>query len=787
MKSSFSRSPVRAVWLVAIWGGCATLYAQPNSPAQAPKARLSLVSSVDAVAPGQPFDLGIVFKLDKGWHTYWQNGGDAGQAPTVKWTLPEGFAAGEPQYPAPSTHLSPGPIVTYILEHEPVLLVRVVPPTSVPAKTVTLAAKIRYLVCEQVCVIENADLKVELPVTTSAGEVKPANDALIAKARAAMPKASSEHVSVTARTSPAALSPGKKFELLIAVEVKNNRHIPSNQPGTPKLTPLELYLNRVPDVSFDKPVFPTVGQRSDSALGTVNEFGGTFEIRVPGEIDAQAAAGPYPIRGVLKFQTCDDKGACSAPEALAFALVDLGTKKGDAGIGQGLPANPAVSPTTSPQGLDEAGSFVDRFGLVGLFAACFLYGLFINATPCVLPLLSIKVLGFVQQAHESRGRTLALGLSFGAGVILFFVVLGLLASAGKNILQYPIAVIALGTVVTALALSMLGVYTLQVPSAAVSLEQRFGREGALSSFGKGALAPVLGFACTGPLLAGAFGWATQQPPKIAILAFVMAGLGMASPYVLLGANPNWLSFLPKPGNWMITFERIMGFLLLGMVVLLLHPLSTQIGSDGLEWTLVFLVVVAMACWLLGKIDFSMTTAARWRYRISAAALVLLVSGVIYGWAYPLDEAHERQRRLAKQTGRVHPEDWSNGIPWQVWSREAVESAVQSGRTVFVDFTSASCTNCKVNKLVAINTVEAKAKMKSMGVYAFQGDFSFDDPEIAAQLGRFHRPGVPLNLIYPPGRLDSPIVMAPLFTKEELLRRLDEAGPSRVASTVTVGG
>ena len=187
-----------------------------------------------------------------------------------------------------------------------------------------------------------------------------------------------------------------------------------------------------------------------------------------------------------------------------------------------------------------------------------------------------------------------LGLSFGAGVLVFFVLLGLLASAGKNILQFPVAIITLGGVVMSLALSMLGVFTLQVPTTATTLEAKIQKEGMISSFGKGALAPVLGFACTGPFLAGAFGWATQQPAHIAILAFLFSGLGMASPYVLLGANTNWFSFLPKPGNWMITFERIMGFLLLGMVLWLVNPLVAQIGAEGLQWTLGFFVALAMA-------------------------------------------------------------------------------------------------------------------------------------------------------------------------------------------------
>jgi thiol:disulfide interchange protein DsbD len=397
--------------------------------------------------------------------------------------------------------------------------------------------------------------------------------------------------------------------------------------------------------------------------------------------------------------------------------------------------------------------------------------LFINATPCVLPVLSIKVLGFVQQARESRGRTLMLGLAFGVGVMIFFVLLGLLAASGRNILQYPIAVIALGAIVMALALNMLGVYTLQAPDAASKLEAKIGQEGVAASFGKGALAPVLGFACTGPLMAGMFGFAAKQEPGVAIAAFLVTGLGMASPYVLLGANPNWLGFLPRPGQWMITFERIMGFLLLGMVIWLIHPLITHIGATGFEWTLVFLVVVALSCWLLGQVQITMPARKRWSYRGGAAGMVVLSWAVIFGMVYPLSEA---------QGGHTYAggNDWSKGVPWRPWT---VEEAVRSGKTVFVDFTAAWCTVCKQNKGRAINTPEVLARMEEYGVIPMQGDWTGRGPEIAAMLAKYDRAGVPLNLIFPAGRPDEPIVLTPNLTKQYLLDKLEEAGPSRDAN------
>jgi thiol:disulfide interchange protein DsbD len=573
-------------------------------------------------------------------------------------------------------------------------------------------------------------------------------------------------------------------------------------------------------------VYPVPKTRKDPYLGELSEFDGRIVIRVPGEIDASREAAPIKLAGALVYQACDDQGHCFPPDAISFALtVGLGRRSeggvhvdwlaaSTAEMTQGTPppalaatsvdqteppsptpANSLVGMTGVPTSFGGTSSssagrlpgFLGRFGLGGLLVGCFLYGLFINATPCVLPLLSIKVLGFVQQAHEARRRTLVLGLTFGGGVMVFFVVLGLLAAAGTNILQFPEAVIGLGTVVMAMGLSMLGVFTLQPPNAALSLEANIKKEGALSSFGKGALAPVLGFACTGPLLAGAFGWATQQPPLVAVVAFLFAGLGMAFPYMVLGANPHWLSFLPRPGQWMVVFERIMGFLLLAMVIWLLHPLVTQIGSEGLEWTLVFLVFVGLACWVFGQVRFDMSAMRRWAYRGGAIAVVVFAGGIIYEGVFPLDEAVAAAQAVREAVANCENGESAHKVHFRSWSAQAVEETVRSGKPAFVDFTAAYCTVCKVNKAVAINTPEVHDKMKALDIVAFQGDFTTDDPEVFAALQKHGRWGVPLNLIYPAGRPDAPLVLETQLTKQYLLQKLDDANRMRPASIATGGG
>lgn len=737
-----------------------------------PKARLSLHSSVEAVAPGQPFEVGIRFALEKGWHIYWVNSGESGMAPVVTWDIPDGFAAGDLRFPVPKRHVTPPNITTNVLCGEPMLLVPLTPPGSIPDRSITIQAKVDYLICKTKCIRESAELKLDMDVSPEA-EVNEKAAVLFEQARRVLPKATAKHVTLTPEVHASALTPNQAFEFTLTVDVVEGHRIVMHEPSVKDVAGCELFIEPTAGVWFDDAVYPKSRVRTVSDLGDVGMYSGRFVISVPAEVDEKPSSDRVRFAGVLAYQLVTADGTAVAPSAVSFELLADETSTGTGSV-----ARAALDGTGGGQGNESGGFFAD-LGLLGRLVACFLYGLFINATPCVLPVLSIKVLGFVQQAHESRRRTLVLGLAFGAGVLLFFVILGLLAAGGTNILQFPAAVISLGAIVMALALSMLGVYTLGAPSAAANLEARIRQEGLFASFGKGSLAPVLGFACTGPLLAGAWGWAVQQPSHVAVLAFLFAGLGMASPYVVLGANPNWLSFLPKPGPWMVTFERIMGFLLLAMVIWLIHPLVKQIGPAGLEWTLIFYVAIAFGCWLLGKVDYGAPAPARWRYRGGAIALIAVAGLFIYGWAHPLGQAEARQHELRLRSHAGHV-DGSKDIPWRPWSEEAVRETVVSGKTVFVDFTADYCPKCRSNKALAVNTPEVRAKMKALGIVPFQADFTSRDPAIAEGLRKHSRASLPLNLIYPAAKPDEPIILRTKLTTGYLLEKLDEAGPSQSA-------
>jgi thiol:disulfide interchange protein len=279
-----------------------------------------------------------------------------------------------------------------------------------------------------------------------------------------------------------------------------------------------------------------------------------------------------------------------------------------------------------PEGFARRGGV--HHNLLFVLLAGFLGGLILNVMPCVLPVISIKILSFVQQAGEDPQRIFRLGLAFGAGIMVWFWAFAALSMTGDLPWQYPQVVIGLSAVLFVFALSLFGVFEIMLPGAAAGkLDALTAREGYSGAFLKGVLATLLGTACTAPFLAGAMAYALTQPAWIVFLVFSAAGLGMASPYVLLSAKPAWLKFIPKPGPWMITFKQAAGFVLLGTVVWLLWILAAQLDAQGVVWTVAFLGFLGLAVWMLGLIN--PTWPAAGRATVWAASIVVAAFGFYF--------------------------------------------------------------------------------------------------------------------------------------------------------------
>lgn len=389
-----------------------------------------------------------------------------------------------------------------------------------------------------------------------------------------------------------------------------------------------------------------------------------------------------------------------------------------------------------------------------LFA--FLGGMILNLMPCVFPVLSIKILGFVRQSESHPKEVRIHGMLYGGGVVVSFwalaAVLLALKAGGARLgwgfqLQSPAVIYLLLATLFFLSLNLLGVFEAGTTVARAAGAVRWG-EGRAAAFFTGVLATFLATPCTAPFMGTAVGYAAVQPAHVGIGVFTALALGMAAPYVLLSYLPRLGAMLPKPGRWMETFKQAMAFPLLATVIWLVWVLGLQVGLRNVVVALVSLLLIGIAGWIYG----------RWRSGTTRA-----VSGALLAGAVGLTLA-------AMRGGMADPVASAAG--WQPWSEAAVSRARNAGRPVFVDFTAAWCLTCKVNEAVALHTNDVRKALKTKSVVLLKADWTNADPEIERALASFGRNGVPLYVLYPADPAAAPRVLPQLLTPGLVLSELD---------------
>jgi thiol:disulfide interchange protein DsbD len=409
-----------------------------------------------------------------------------------------------------------------------------------------------------------------------------------------------------------------------------------------------------------------------------------------------------------------------------------------------------------------------------LFA--FIGGLILNIMPCVLPVIALKILGFVSEAKSEPRRVRNLGLIYALGVLLSFLALATLVigvkSAGHHAgwgMQFgsPVFIVCLATLVTLVALNLFGIFEVTLGGRALDTAGELAtKHGAAGAFFNGVLATVLATPCTAPFLGAALGFAFAQSAGVIVLIFLTVGLGLASPYILLSWNPAWLKFLPKPGAWMEKFKIAMGFPMLATVVWLFNVAASSYGKNVL-WLGIFLVVVALAAWIFGEFF----QRGRSRRGIALAVVLFLLAG---GYAFALEKELDWRTALPDNNASGSLKESADGIDWQRWSPEAVAEARAAGKPVLVDFTADWCLTCQVNKKTSIEITSVREKLKSLNALALLGDYTHFPDAITTELSRFNRAGVPLVLVYPKNADAPAIVLPEVLTPGIVLDALDRA-------------
>ena len=404
-----------------------------------------------------------------------------------------------------------------------------------------------------------------------------------------------------------------------------------------------------------------------------------------------------------------------------------------------------------------------RFLLLG-----FIGGFILNLMPCVLPVISLKIFGFVQQAGQSRARIFRSGLAFIAGIFVWFLGLALvliaLKTAGREItwaFQFtnPYFVLAMSAVVLAFALNLFGVFEITLPQWLSRRAEATGSgHGDAGSFFQGVFATMLATPCTAPFLGTALGFAFTQSAAVILIIFTAIAAGMSAPYFLLSAQPAWLRLLPRPGPWMARVKQLMGFLLIATLLFLLSVLGAQRGVAALIWTCAFLLVLSMALWIKGTF-ITPTASTRGRSSATAVAIVLVLAAGIYFIGNKFVAARDTANVAALGGG------------WEKFTPDRLNSEVQQGHAVFIDFTAEWCITCKFNESTVLETEAVRSAFSQHQIVKLKADWTNGDPAITKFLKQFGRPGVPLYVLYPGGSAQ-PYIFPELLTKNIVLEKLE---------------
>lgn len=628
-----------------------------------------------------------------------------------------------------------------------------------------------------------------------------------------VPKASK--LTLQAELKPGVVQPGQKARILITAKPQDAWHVyyaiarPLPDIGNQATSLVFTETSGLQGGFLNTDKLPVAPKDATSSLPYFEQpVTWWAEIDVP----ADAKPGDFKLAGTLGFQTC--KESCLQPEAVKWetSLTVAAAAPADA------PAKPvrfleaayyrdhakAFNAVVERSALPEASVDLanlqvadDQQGssIMWMLLVAFGAGLILNIMPCVLPVIGLKVMSFVEQSGNDRKRILTLNIWYALGMLVVFWVLATVPVVLRVFFNQSFGWgqqfsfdgfnITLAAIVFVMALSFLGVWEIPIPGFAGgnSAQKLAEKEGASGAFVKGIITTLLATPCSGPGLATAVGFALRENVFVTYAIFTAMGLGMAAPYLAIGAKPSLLKFLPRPGEWMDTFKQIMGFMLLGTVVWLLMALPVA----RLIPTVAFLFALWAGCWWIGRVPVFAETSQKFRAWGQALAWSALLGWFAYSKLQSvIDYRVERfvDAQLASRlsnTAAVAAEKPKavDSLPWQHFTIPALEQSLRDGQTVMVDFTADWCATCKVLKEVCLDVPGTKQVVEELGVVTYEADMTKWPPELADLLKKLRQGSVPVIAIFSAERPNEPVVFSGSYTQTQILDALRKAGPSKL--------
>ena len=695
------------------------LQAGTGAVVQTPEVRAELVAyAPQGIGKGAPLELGLLLQHQPGWHTYWKNPGDSGLPTELRWNLPEGLQTSAVHWPTPQK-IKIGRLANFGFEDTVLLPVTVtVEPGFRPApgaSDITVRLSASWLVCRTECIPQDGEFELRLPLQGSVATQR----ALFDAARAARPtplagkvqaQLDGDSLLLTAQGLPAQWE-GKSISVFPEA--------------------VDVFVTAASATPSD-PVRKTEASGAASAAppdaGTQTWQGATWSARLP--LSPQRSTQPAQIGLLLALDG-------SSVQALADVSGTWPDKTTSAPTDNGMVTAPLSAPAAP----------ADTGGLWWALVAAFLGGLILNLMPCVFPVLAIKVLGFASHSDQSGVSRRVIGLAYTAGVVLSMAALGgallALRAGGEQLgwgfqLQSPAVVSALAVLFTLIALNLLGLleWGNLVPSGLAGMQLRHPAADAALS---GVLAVAVASPCTAPFMGASLGLALTLPAWQAMGIFVALGLGLALPFALASTLPQLARLLPRPGVWMLHLRQFMAFPMAATVLWLLWVLGHLGGMDAAASLAVLLWCLALTVWALNLQGRSRWVFATLALAVSLALLRAVGPNVL---ATPTVAAPADSNTTA-----------ASAAPgaWQAWSAERVRTELQNGRAVFVDFTATWCITCQYNKQTTLSQDAVLQDFAAKQVTLLRADWTQRDPAITQALAELGRSGVPVYVLYAPGK------------------------------------
>ena len=665
-----------------------------------------LIAGGATAGSGKTLDLGLQFRMKPGWKVYWRSPGDAGFPPQVDWTGSSNFAGAEMAWPAPERF---SVLNLETLGYKKEVVFPIAASVFEPGRAVALKARVRFLTCDDICVPYEANFALSLP---AGADVNTPLSGTISEWRARVPsRGASAPLSIEQAEVAGA---GSAQALIVRVS------------GTEALKSPDVFVEGPADYGFAKPEI--------QIAATGNEALMRIGVQPPNRPDARLAG-----------------------ETVTLTLVD-----GDRAVERELVLQRVAAVASG----GAAGGQAIGYGFLAILGLALLGGLILNLMPCVLPVLSIKLLAVVSHGGEARSRVRAGFLASAAGIVACFLLLGTVAvalqgaglAAGWGIqFQQPAFLAFMIAVITLFACNMWGLFEIRLPGAvadtAVGASER-ANGGLGGHFLTGAFATLLATPCTAPFLGTAVGFALSRGPAEIYAVFLALGIGLALPWILVAAFPALVNRLPKPGHWMITLKRILSIALIGTAAWLLSVLWFQIGGAATGMIALLMVAIAFIVWQYRHLTE--------RARFATWVVIGLLTAISMVGAGSFADAG-RERLIAAED-----KIWRNFDP------AAIDAEVAMGNTVLVDVTADWCLTCQVNKSLVLNRGRVADILGAGSVVAMKADWTKPDPRIAAYLKSFGRYGIPFNVVYGPTAPNG-VPLPEILTESGVLAAFEQAG------------